>query len=99
MLSSDAATLATEPMFPFAASVLSGGSIVPGPVNGSGGGSSSGGSLGHLGDRRRPSEGERSGDRSIERPGERTARDGSGERRERERTASVARHPSATTAP
>ena len=43
MLSSDAATIAAEPMFPFAASVLSGGQVVPGPVGSANGGSSGGG--------------------------------------------------------
>jgi hypothetical protein len=57
LLSSDAAGIAAaEPMFPFAAaSVLSGGTVVPGPVPSSNG-SSAGGSLVHLEARRRPSE-------------------------------------------
>lgn len=75
LLSSDAATLAAEPMFPFAASVLSGGSVLPGPANGSSG-SSAGGSVVHLGARRRQDA----------------------DRGERERTASVERHPSSAAA-
>lgn len=57
LLSSDAASLASaEPMFPFvAASVLSGGTVVPGPVPSSNG-SSAGGSLVHLEARRRSNE-------------------------------------------
>ena len=57
LLSSDAASIAdSQPMFPFvAASVLSGGTVVPGPAPSSNG-SSAGGSLVHLEARRRPAK-------------------------------------------
>jgi hypothetical protein len=80
LLSSDAASIAAEPMFPFAASVLSGGSVMPGPVSGNG--SSGGGSLVHLEARRRGAGSEPA------------ALDRDRGPLERERTASVERHPS-----
>jgi hypothetical protein len=86
LLSSDAASIAAEPMFPFAASVLSGGSVVPGPVSANG--SSGGGSLVHLEARRRG--GSASEPAALDR--ERVAADRGS--LERERTASVERHPS-----
>jgi hypothetical protein len=86
LLSSDAATIAAEPMFPFAASVLSGGSVVPGPVSSNG--SSGGGSLVHLEARRRGGAGSEQAALDRERgPADRGSLD-------RERTASVERHPS-----
>jgi hypothetical protein len=86
LLSSDAATIAAEPMFPFAASVLSGGSVVPGPVSSNG--SSGGGSLVHLEARRRGGTGSEPASLDRERgPADRGSLD-------RERTASVERHPS-----
>jgi hypothetical protein len=105
MLSSDAATIAAEPMFPFAASVLSGGQVVPGPVGSANGGSSSGGALVHLEARRRPVDGSSGGglgsgigsgvDRGDRGERDRKDRDrGDRERGDRERTASVERHPS-----
>ncbi|NUP53696.1 MAG: DUF3071 domain-containing protein, partial [Catenulispora sp.] len=105
LLSSDAASLTSaEPMFPFvAASVLSGGTVVPGPVPSSNG-SSAGGSLVHLEARRRPSENNAntsgamgpaaslgSGSGTLERERE---RDRERDRASAERTASVERHPS-----
>ena len=93
LLSSDAAAIAAaEPMFPFvAASVLSGGTVVPGPAPSSNG-SSAGGSLVHLEARRRPAETSSNGSGSaLERERE---RDRERERTAAERTASVERHPS-----
>lgn len=107
LLSSDAAAIAAaEPMFPFAAaSVLSGGTVVPGPAPAANG-SSAGGSLVHLEARRRPAESaangsggmlerERERDRERERERDRERdRDRERERTAAERTASVERHPS-----
>lgn len=97
LLSSDAAALAdSQPMFPFvAASVLSGGTVVPGPAPAANG-SSAGGSLVHLEARRRPAETSSAGSGStIEREREREReRDRERERTAAERTASVERHPS-----
>ncbi|GAA1996499.1 septation protein SepH [Catenulispora subtropica] len=109
LLSSDAASIAAaEPMFPFvAASVLSGGTVVPGPVPSSNG-SSAGGSLVHLEARRRSSDGGSgaAGPAHPAHPAASAGPAGSGtldrerERErdraaaERERTASVERHPS-----
>ncbi|MBW8805260.1 MAG: DNA-binding protein [Catenulispora sp. 13_1_20CM_3_70_7] len=99
LLSSDAASLASaEPMFPFAAaSVLSGGTVVPGPVPSSNG-SSAGGSLVHLEARRRNADSANSGGSTggnsataLERERE---RERDRERAAAERTASVERHPS-----
>lgn len=89
LLSSDAASIAAEPMFPFAASVLSGGSVVPGPVPSNG--SSSGGSLVHLEARRRGAGSEPA---THDRDRDRVAADRGS--LERERTASVERHPSSS---
>ncbi|MEY9858352.1 hypothetical protein ABH935_003967 [Catenulispora sp. GAS73] len=97
LLSSDAAAIAAaEPMFPFvAASVLSGGTVVPGPAPAANG-SSAGGSLVHLEARRRPAEtsssnGSNGSGGALERERE---RDRERERTAAERTASVERHPS-----
>jgi hypothetical protein len=87
LLSSDAASIAAEPMFPFAASVLSGGSVVPGPVS-SNGSSGGGGSLVHLEARRRGGAG--SEPASLDR--DRGAPDRGS--LDHERTASGERHPS-----
>ncbi|MFL6114114.1 MAG: septation protein SepH [Catenulispora sp.] len=103
LLSSDAASLASaEPMFPFtAASVISGGTVVPGPVPSSNG-SSAGGSLVHLEARRRPvdpaansggSTGGLGGNSATALERERE-RERDRERAAAERTASVERHPS-----
>jgi hypothetical protein len=115
LLSSDAASLASaEPMFPFvAASVLSGGTVVPGPVPSSNG-SSAGGSLVHLEARRRSADsGGSSGGAGAGNALGPAASLGSGSgtlererERERERdraaaerTASVERHPSSLASP
>jgi hypothetical protein len=93
LLSSDAAAIAdSQPMFPFvAASVLSGGTVVPGPAPAANG-SSAGGSLVHLEARRRPAESSSNGSGSaMERERE---RERDRERTAAERTASVERHPS-----
>jgi hypothetical protein len=101
LLSSDAAAIAAaEPMFPFvAASVLSGGTVVPGPAPAANG-SSAGGSLVHLEARRRPAESSAvngSGHGTLDRERERDRdreRERDRERTTAERTASVERHPS-----
>ncbi|WP_194925619.1 septation protein SepH [Catenulispora pinisilvae] len=93
LLSSDASSIAAaEPMFPFAAaSVLSGGTVLPGPAP-STNGSSAGGALVHLEARRRPAESSANGSGgALERERE---RDRDRERTAAERTASVERHPS-----
>lgn len=95
LLSSDAASIAdSQPMFPFvAASVLSGGTVVPGPAPSSNG-SSAGGSLVHLEARRRPAEFSSAANGSGSAMERERERERDRERTAAERTASVERHPS-----
>jgi hypothetical protein len=99
LLSSDAAAIAdAQPMFPFvAASVLSGGTVVPGPAPSSNG-SSAGGSLVHLEARRRPAESSSAVNGSGSAMERERERERDRERTAAERTASVERHPSSKTA-